>query len=271
MQFILTLLISVRGRKLLKDGSDLSFSGKEAGLTDTPARPGGPGWTGWRSWVWLGVLDEPRKDGEGKERLSSKCFQPGRGLSLSCKYRALAWRVCVWILFLKMHTGTHLCGSSPGHMAINYCMKNLPQWLSRWRTCLQCRRHRRRKFDLRVGKIPRRRVWQPTPGFLPGNPMDTGLSVQCHKGSYVTERLSRLQEAAQACNRVPQAAGLGKQAYCVFFFIVSRLWGLEVWDPGVSSVGVSEGLSPWLADSYRLPVCSHCFFHVCAHLCLFPF
>ena len=183
MQFILTLLISVRGRKLLKDGSDLSFSGKEASLTDTPARPGGPGWTGSRSWVGLGVLDESRKDGEGKERLNSKCFQPGRGLSLSCKYRALAWRVCVWLLFLKMHTNTHLCGSSPGHMAINYCMKNLPQWLSRWRTCLQCRRHRSRKFDLRVGKIPWRRVWQPTPVFLPGNPMDTGLSVQCHKGS----------------------------------------------------------------------------------------
>lgn len=29
MQFILTLLISVRGRKLLKDGFDMSFSGKE--------------------------------------------------------------------------------------------------------------------------------------------------------------------------------------------------------------------------------------------------
>jgi len=29
----------------------------------------------------------------------------------------------------------------------------------------QCRRHR---FDPWVGKIPRRRRWQPTPGFLPG-------------------------------------------------------------------------------------------------------
>ena len=34
-------------------------------------------------------------------------------------------------------------------------------------TC-QCRRHKRCRFDPWVGKIPWRRAWQPTPGFLPG-------------------------------------------------------------------------------------------------------
>ena len=34
-----------------------------------------------------------------------------------------------------------------------------------WRICLQCRR---RGFHLWVGKIPWRRKWQPTPGFLLG-------------------------------------------------------------------------------------------------------
>ena len=29
-------------------------------------------------------------------------------------------------------------------------------------------RHKRRRFDLWVGKIPWRRTWQPTPAFLPG-------------------------------------------------------------------------------------------------------
>ena len=33
---------------------------------------------------------------------------------------------------------------------------------------LQCRRHRRHGFDPRVGKIPWRQVWQPTPVFIPG-------------------------------------------------------------------------------------------------------
>ena len=32
----------------------------------------------------------------------------------------------------------------------------------------QCRRHKRRGFDPRVGKIPWRRKWQPTAVFLPG-------------------------------------------------------------------------------------------------------
>jgi len=32
----------------------------------------------------------------------------------------------------------------------------------------QCRRHKRWGLDPWVGKIPRRRAWQPTPVFLPG-------------------------------------------------------------------------------------------------------
>ena len=31
-----------------------------------------------------------------------------------------------------------------------------------------CRSNKRRRFDPWVGKIPRRRAWQPTPVFLPG-------------------------------------------------------------------------------------------------------
>ena len=38
----------------------------------------------------------------------------------------------------------------------------------------QCRRQKRRGFDSWVGTIPWRRAWQPTPVFLPGNPMDRG-------------------------------------------------------------------------------------------------
>ena len=45
-------------------------------------------------------------------------------------------------------------------------------WVSlvaqRYRICLQCRRHRRRRFDPGVRKIRWRRKWQPTPVFLPG-------------------------------------------------------------------------------------------------------
>ena len=36
------------------------------------------------------------------------------------------------------------------------------------RTRLQCRRRKRCRFDPWVRKIPWRRAWEPTPGFLPG-------------------------------------------------------------------------------------------------------
>ena len=44
----------------------------------------------------------------------------------------------------------------------------LPPWLSGYRICLHCRRHRRHGFHPRVGKIPWRRKRKPTPVFLSG-------------------------------------------------------------------------------------------------------
>ena len=44
----------------------------------------------------------------------------------------------------------------------------LSQSLSRWRICLQCRRHRRHGLHPWIGKIPWRRKWESTPVFLPG-------------------------------------------------------------------------------------------------------
>ena len=38
----------------------------------------------------------------------------------------------------------------------------------------QYRRHKRHRFDPWLRKIPQRRAWQPTPVFLPGEPMDRG-------------------------------------------------------------------------------------------------
>ena len=56
--------------------------------------------------------------------------------------------------------------------------------------CLQCGRP---GFDPWVGKIPWRRKWQPTPGFLPGESHGqrslVGYSPQGHKESDTTERL----------------------------------------------------------------------------------
>ena len=45
----------------------------------------------------------------------------------------------------------------------------LPWWLSGKESSYQCKRCRRHGFSPWVGKIPWRRVWQPTPLFLPGD------------------------------------------------------------------------------------------------------
>ena len=48
---------------------------------------------------------------------------------------------------------------------LTLCIFGLPWWFRQYRICLQSRKPR---FDPRVGKIPWRREWQPTPVFLPG-------------------------------------------------------------------------------------------------------
>ena len=64
-------------------------------------------------------------------------------------------------------------------------IKLVEGWWLRWLSiCLQCRRP---GFDPRVGKIPWRRKWQPTPVLLPGK--SHGHSPQGCKESDTTEQL----------------------------------------------------------------------------------
>ena len=48
------------------------------------------------------------------------------------------------------------------------CISRLPWWFSGKESACQCRRQKKCRFSLWVGKIPCRRKWQPTPVFLPG-------------------------------------------------------------------------------------------------------
>ena len=82
------------------------------------------------------------------------------------------------------HTSTHVytCTHSKGkgdiqEAYVNMCKINwhhswaflcLPGGASGKEPACQCRRHKRRGFDPWVGKIPWRKAWPPTPGFLPG-------------------------------------------------------------------------------------------------------
>ena len=70
-------------------------------------------------------------------------------------------------------------------------LMGLPRWLSGKESACQCRRCR---SNPRVGKIPWRRKWQPTPVFLPGESHGqrslVGYSTWGLKESDMTEQLS---------------------------------------------------------------------------------
>ena len=70
-------------------------------------------------------------------------------------------------------------------------LRGLPRWLSDKEPACQCRRHRRRRFDPWVWKIPWRRARQPTPVFLSreshGQRSLESYGLQGHKESTTTE------------------------------------------------------------------------------------
>ena len=63
----------------------------------------------------------------------------------------------------------------------------------------QGRRHKRRRFDPWVGKIPWRRPWQPTSVFFPGESYgQRSLASYCLYGHKESDRLKRLSMHTRA-------------------------------------------------------------------------
>ena len=73
-------------------------------------------------------------------------------------------------------------------------LNGLPRWLTGEESTWQCRGHQRHGFNFCVGKIPRRRIWQPTSVLLPGESHGqrnlAGHSSWDHKELDMTEQLS---------------------------------------------------------------------------------
>ena len=68
----------------------------------------------------------------------------------------------------------------------------------------QCRRHKRCGFYPWFGKIPRRRAWQPTPVFLPREPMDRGAWwAPVHRVEKSQTQLKQLNTLSTETNKYP--------------------------------------------------------------------
>ena len=98
----------------------------------------------------------------------------------------------------RMHTHTHtqsILGTLTTQQILTGFMTaythNLPGGTRGKEPACPCRRHKRHRFDPRLRKIPRRREWQSTPIFLPGESHGqrtlVGYSPQSHKESDRTE------------------------------------------------------------------------------------
>ena len=83
----------------------------------------------------------------------------------------------------------------------------LPRWRSGKESACQCRRCRRRGFDLWVRKIPWRRKWPPTPVFSPWKPHGQrglgGYSPRGCKESNTTEHAGREKSRLQGERQEP--------------------------------------------------------------------
>ena len=82
--------------------------------------------------------------------------------------------------------------------AFAFKLFGLPRWLSSEEPACQSRRPKGFGFGSWVGKIPWRRKWQPTPVFLPGNPMDRGA----WRAAVHTVEKSQTQLSARVCIQV---------------------------------------------------------------------
>ena len=63
------------------------------------------------------------------------------------------------------------------------CIRLLPGGAGGKEPACHCRRWKRREFTPRVGKIPWRRAWQPTPVFLPGESHGQGSLAAVVRGA----------------------------------------------------------------------------------------
>ena len=82
-------------------------------------------------------------------------------------HRALSWAPCAT---QQLPTSSLFDTGSIFRTKISPPSMNLTQEVQRKRTCLPMRRCKRLSFNPWVGKVPWRKKWQPTPGFLPGKP-----------------------------------------------------------------------------------------------------
>ena len=130
------------------------------------------------SMMWMGLIQSV----EGLNRTKKNSFPSKRKFSS------------------KLLVDCNCTTSSPGSPAFQPS-RFFPDGASGKKPTCQCRRHKRPRFSLWVGKIPWRRARQPTPVFLPGESHRqrslVGYSPQGRKESVTPETTQDMHTVAE--------------------------------------------------------------------------
>ena len=115
---------------------------------------------GWHHWLNGHKFEQVLGVGDRQRSLACCSLWGGKELDMALYVYKESW-------YIK-RTQFYIYIESRKIVLMNLYRRQHWRWLSRWRICLHCRRHRGWGFDPRVGKIPWRRAWHPTPVFWPG-------------------------------------------------------------------------------------------------------
>ena len=138
-------------------------------------------------WLWPDDLD-PSLAGSFAGLRVSRPAGPGRWC-VGCAQAPSLW--------LRAELGRGREGASRDSPA-------LPSRVSGEEPACRCRRCKRRRFDPWVRKTPWRRAWQPTPGFLPGEPHGQRSLAGCSpRGRRVGHDLATKQQQRPTRSLVP--------------------------------------------------------------------
>ena len=111
-------------------------------------------------------------------------------------------------------------------------LRGLPRWLSGKQSACQCKRHERHGFDPWVKKIPSRREWQPTPGFLPGE-----SHAQRSLASYTTSWVRKESDMTDRLCMKTHTASCGKWHHTGY--LKQNILHLFIWPTCIAFVIVS--------------------------------
>ena len=122
---------------------------------------------------------------------------------------------------------TYSCSKGACHSCLIFWPRSpqgLPWWFSGKEHTCQCRRGR---FDSWVRKIPWRRKWQPTPGFLPGESHGQRGTWQAivHQGAKESDMTERLNNK-KLCSLSNDSQGTNSAYVQVFLILLNN--GLKV-------------------------------------------